>query len=522
MGGGAVDRHGSESYFVVGEGLLGESVGGRNRTLSAADEAAAPPFRFSRMGPSGVGRQLADANRTRIGNAMAAGGGGISQIPAGFTYLGQFVDHDLTFDKTSVMLGANVSPAQLLQARSPSLDLDSLYGAGPQDPGSARFYEADGVHLRMGTTAAAEGIVAKQGFDLPRGAGATVAAKRKAIIPDPRNDENLAVAQTHLAFIRFHNRVVDTLPASVPASQRFARAREIVVKHYQWMLRTDYLSRICAQAAVNNVFNKGRKAFEVGAPATDVPTMPIEFSVAAFRLGHSMIRRAYNWNRIFDDGFGTLELLFTFSAGSGDLGGERRLPSTWIADFRRLYDFREAGRNDLAVPAAKFNRAMRIDSTLTVPLKTLPGFPSGPRANLAFRNLTRARMVRLATGQQMARFLRNKGVAVTTLTNAQIRDGNGGAELDGLTQAQRAALLRDTPLWFYILREAELNRGKLKGVGARIVAETFQRAMEGSQHSIVRDPAWRPTLGPNSTTFRMVDLLLFAFQGRKRLLAPLG
>ena len=73
-----------------------------------------------------------------------------------------------------------------------------------------------------------------------------------------------------------------------------------------------------------------------------------------------------------------------------------------------------------------------------------------------------------------------------------------------------------------MLREAELNRGRLTGVGARIVAETFHRAIEGSRFSIVRDPAWRPTLGPNSTTFRMVDLLLFAFEGKKTLLAPLG
>jgi hypothetical protein len=113
-------------------------------------------------------------------------------------------------------------------------------------------------------------------------------------------------------------------------------------------------------------------------------------------------------------------------------------------------------------------------------------------------------------------------VALTNLTDAQLRDGNNGAELDELTQAQRAALLRDTPLWFYILREAEFNAGRLKGVGARIVAETFHRAMEGSQESIVRDPTWRPELGPNSATFRMVDLLLFAFEGKKSLLAPLG
>jgi hypothetical protein len=103
---------------------------------------------------------------------------------------------------------------RLLQARSPSLDLDSLYGAGPTDPGSTKFYAADGLHLKMGKTAAVDGITAKEGFDLPRGAGTTAKAKRRAIIPDPRNDENLAVAQLHLAFIRFHNRVVDTLPTS--------------------------------------------------------------------------------------------------------------------------------------------------------------------------------------------------------------------------------------------------------------------------------------------------------------------
>ena len=515
-----MEKHGSESYYVIGEGLLGEVIGGREATLARAVEAEAPPFRFSRMGPGGGTLQLGDANLQRLGNAMAVGGGGAAQIPAGFTYLGQFIDHDLTFDKTNVMLGENFAPADLLQARSPSLDLDSLYGAGPTDPESAKFYEADGIHLKMGRTVAEGGIAGKDGFDLPRGAGTTVARKRKAIIPDPRNDENLAVGQTHLAFIRFHNRVVDTLPASVAPSQRFNRARKMVTRHYQWMIRTDFLPRICAAGVVNDVFNNGRKAFEVGVDPLAVPTMPIEFSVAAFRLGHSMIRRAYNWNGIFDFGSGTLDFLFTFSGGSGNLGGNLRLPSTWIADFRRLFDFSEAGRDNLTVPETQFNRAMRIDTRLVDPLRTLPGFTD--EGNLAVRNLIRAKMVRLATGQQMATFLRSKGVSVTTLTKRQLRDGSNGADLDGLTRAQRDALLRDTPLWFYLLREAELGGGKLRGVGARIVAETFHRAMEGSQVSIVRDPTWRPHLGPDTTTFRMVDLLLFAFRGRKALLAPVG
>ncbi|HEY7003310.1 MAG TPA: peroxidase family protein [Gaiellaceae bacterium] len=514
-------EHGSETYFVLGEGLLGESLGGRELTLAKTTEAATAPFRFSRMGPKGGGKQLSEAIRKKLADAMAAGGGGTTGLPAGFTYLGQFADHDLTFDKTNVMLGDHVAPTQLLQARSPSLDLDSLYGAGPADPGSQKFYEADGIHLKMGKTVAADGIPAKDGFDLPRGAGSTVAAKRKAVIPDPRNDENLAVAQTHLAFIRFHNRVVDTLPNSVPLGARFDEARKLVTLHYQWMLRTDFLPRISEGSVVTDVFTNGRKAFEVGATPTDVPTMPIEFSIGTYRLGHSMIRGAYNWNKIFDNGAGSLGLLFTFSATSGDLGGFPRLISTWIADFRRLYDFGAGGHPALAVPAAKFNEAMRIDTRISNPLQHLPGF-KGEDANLAFRNLTRANMVRLATGQQMATFLKNKGVAITKLTKAQLRDGAGGTTLDGLTQTQRERALADTPLWFYILRESELNGGKLTGVGARIVAETFQRAMEGSEHSIVQDTTWRPSLGPNSSTFRMTDLLFFAFEGKKSLLAPLG
>ena len=519
-------HHGFESYFVEGEGLLAEAGEGRPSAVAAG---AVPRFRFSRMGPSGRGRQLGEPNHRRIALAMTAGGGGFGRIPAGFTYLGQFVDHDLTFDKTAVSLSTNVSPAQLVQARSPSLDLDSLYGAGPGDPESARFY-SDGLHLKMGRTdgAGPRPLQARQGFDLPRvGGSGSKARQRRADIPDARNDENLAVAQTHLAMIRFHNRVVDRLPSSLPDTQRFARARDIVTRHYQWMLRTDYLPRIVQPSIVNDVFRNGRKAFEVGAPPTQVPTMPIEFSVAAFRLGHAMVRQAYDWNAAFPRGQGTLELLFEFSGASGELGGGVRLPSNWIVDWRRLYDFKaDLGRADLAPPAA-VNRAGRIDTTLAPFLHTLPGgaigdAAGGIRRDLAFRNLRRAKMVGLATGQQMAGFLSSSGVALTRLARTQLRDGNGGAELDGLIQSQRRALLDNTPLWFYVLREAELNSGRLTGVGGRIVAETFHRAMEGSTSSIVRDPAWRPSLGPDDSTFRMTDLLMFAFRGRRNLLAPLG
>lgn len=518
-------RHGRAVFFIEGEGLVGGDPGDAS-PRPAAD--AAPPFRFSRLGPKG--RRIGPGIRGKVARAMTSGTNTNGKIPAGYTYLGQFVDHDLTFDATSVALGDSISPAELLQGRSPTLDLDSLYGAGPRDPVSAAFY-SDERHLKVGTTTRADPDQAMVGFDVPRvGTGSGAQAKRKALIPDARNDENLVVAQHHAAMIRFHNRVVDTLPASVPAFDRFRRARQRVVLHYQWMLRSDYLPRICDSAVVDDVFSNGRKVFEVGADPFSMPTMPVEFSVAAFRLGHSMVREAYDWNARFPNGGGLLDLLFTFSATSGDLGGNPTLPSNWIADWRRLYQFAQIDRTDLNPPPGEFNFARRIDTVLADPLSLLPpgsfggtGSDAGTiEANLAFRNLTRATMLNLASGQQMADFLRNKGVGLTKLTTAQLRDGLGGTTLDGLTPAQLDTFLTHTPLWFYVLREAELNNGRLTGVGARIVAETFHRAMEGSTSSIVRNTEFRPSLGPVAGRFRMADLLVFAFQGKKKLLAPLG
>ncbi|MGI5215575.1 peroxidase family protein [Plantactinospora sp. CA-290183] len=557
-------RHMREDYLVVGEGLL--SFDDRHEPVAKRPSTTAElrKFRFSRLGPQG--QALPQELREALARAMVAGVSADSAdpaVPAGFTYLGQFVDHDLTMDATATALGSDVSVDDLLQGRSPALDLDSLYGRGPGDRHDRVFYAEDGVHLKTGSTAAVSGTgadevtnVDREGFDLPRsGLGSTKRERRAALIPDARNDENLAVAQTHLAFIRFHNRVVDQLAAGgLSGPALFRTARSVVVKHYQWMLRTDFLPRIVAPAIVDDVFTNGRRFFEVSpgydrrgrgrwAQPGDRPTMPIEFSVAAYRLGHSMIRAVYEWNRVFNTAAGpnlppgTLELLFQFSGTSGTLspdgtlddpesGSFERLPTNWIADFRRLYDFAEAGRDDLVIPEGQpgLNLTRRIDTRLVDPLKNLPlgsfggaGAPPEIERNLAFRNLTRAVMVRLASGQQMAEFL-----DMVPLKPDEILGGRDGASLAELSDAQKEAVTTNTPLWFYILREAEFNGGRLDGVGGRIVAEVFHRAMEGSRVSMLRDESWRPTLGPDSDTFRMVDLLLFAFEGRAELLNPLG
>ena len=271
--------HASESFSVLDEGLLSESAGGRR--AAAADEppkarasADEPEFRFRRIGPKG--KQLPEATLRKLAKAMTRGGGGNTGIPAGYTYLGQFIDHDLTMDRTQVMFGSSLAPSDMVQGRSPSLDLDSLYGAGPGDAGSEKFYAADGLRLKMGKTDDGKP------FDLPR-------EGKKILIPDHRNDENLAVGQTHLAFIRFHNRVVKEL-AAVPEPKRFAKARRAVVKHYPWMIRHDFLPRICEASVVTDVFTNGRKLFEPDATSSLATSMPIEFSISSFRLGHSMIR----------------------------------------------------------------------------------------------------------------------------------------------------------------------------------------------------------------------------------------
>ncbi len=555
-----MNKHGVDSFFVLGEGVLEFDEGGNPTTRQPETDEELRRFRFSRLGPKGT--QLDEPTRIALATAVTAEGAQPDSanptIPAGFTYLGQFVDHDLTMDRTATQLGDDVNLGDLVQGRSPALDLDSVYGRGPGDRIDRQFYAEDGVTLKVGKTSATtfpdERVnVELEGFDLPRVGGSvgTHADRRLPLIPDTRNDENLVIAQTHLAFIRFHNRVVEELALKGLSGRRlFTAAREEVVRHYQFMLRTDFLPRIVDPGVVDDVFTNGRRFFEAPGHGRGRhghrPTMPIEFSVAAYRLGHSMIRGAYQWNRVFN-GTGpgpiaSLFLLFVFTGVAGNFdprssgntelddpnfGETDRLPTNWIADFRRLFDFTEAGRPDLAPPAATGggNVTKRLDTLLVDPLRQLPAGTFGGRGttfpeiqrNLAFRNLTRANMVSLASGQQMAKFLK-----VQPLTEEQIRDGNGGASLDGLTDEQRTAITRDTPLWFYILREAELNNGRLGAVGGRIVVEVFHRAMEGSRTSIVREPSWRPTFGPDSNTFRMTDLLLFAFQGKADLLNPLG
>ena len=196
-----------------------------------------------------------------------------------------------------------------------------------------------------------------------------------------------------------------------------------------------------------------------------------------------------------------------------------------MADWTRLYDFVGGGVDELAPEGGQLNMARPIDINLTNPLSKLPLGSFDARGttvtdiqrNLAFRNLVRGRMVGLATGQEAVAAFQAAGVNVTALTGKQIV----GSDVD-LSDDLKTELKTATPLWFYILREAQLNGGRLSGVGGRIVAETFHRAIEGSTVSILRDPTFQPHLGPRPGTFEMTDLLQMAYDATLGELRPLS
>jgi Animal haem peroxidase len=398
---------------------------------------------------------------------------------AGTTFLGQFLDHDLTFDAGSP-LGVPTDPARSRNTRTPILDLDSLYGNGPL--ASPQLYQADDrFKLRIEAGGQFE--------DLPR------EAEGRAIIADPRNDENLIIAGLHAAFILFHNAVVDlvrdegrTLPFLV-----FTEARRRVTRHYQWIVVKEFLPQIVGQAVLDDIFRNGRRFFR---PARGAG-MPVEFQGAAYRFGHSMVRPSYRANLAGDNGQPFFGMIFD-PAGEGqadpvDLRGGARAPRRFIG-WQTFFDFGDG--------EVKPNK--RIDAVLSTALFHLPlgAIPDGSTpTSLPQRNLLRHVTWSLPSGQAIARAM---GVAPLSAGDLPELAGYG------------LGLEASTPLWYYVLKEAQVTRDGLTlgPVGARIVAEVFIGALQLDASSYLNRLRWRPTLPQRSGSvtgdFRMVDLLTLA------------
>ena len=381
--------------------------------------------------------------------------------------------------------------------RSPSLDLDSLYGMGPAlDPFRFVFPSVGNptaIKFLMGTNrnvgpggpggnAGLPGMKVQVDFDVPR----VATAMNTAIIGDPRNDENLIVVQLHQSMMRFHNKVVDHLLNLGFVGDVFVEARRLVTHHYQWAVVNDFLKRLCGAGAIT-------QALATVNPKVDSPfRMPVEFAVAAYRSGHSMVRNGYWIN--FNFPAATMAQVFEFNRPP-------RLPvfSNWVVDFNAFFD--------TGVPVPMNNKARKIDSVLANELEILPGF-SGLMAILAGRNLRRGQALELPSGQGMA-----KQFGIAPLTSVQLTQGLPANEI-AVLQKQGGLLLTKTPLWYYVLREAAVlgNGDQLGPVGARIVAETFIRLLRRNGSSYLRAPVpFTPTL-PSAAPgdFTWADLVIFA------------
>ena len=413
---------------------------------------------------------------------------------SGYTYLGQFIDHDLTADLRQFSDPPGASPRN---ARTPRFDLDTLYGAdAPREP----LY--DGPRLRL----------AQDGRDFLRD------DKGLAIVADPRNDSNRLLSQVHLAFARFHNRVVDDLP---PATADFATARRFVTWHYQWIVLRDFLPKMTDASLVNGLLDGDAAArrLYIWRPRK-VLAVPLEFTAAAFRFGHSMVRNDYMLGP-----HGPTVLTFDAGrqgndAGADDLRGLRPLPPDFGFDWSMF--FKMPGSPNTP------NAARPIDTYLAGSLYALPFSVAQDTTFqgcvLAYRNLHRGEIdLKLACAQDIVPKLRRRGVpglsgplpgfGLPAMTHASLspqQTAETGVDSNALMQVIEAT----TPLWYYVLSEAEqLANGRHLGpVAARLVAETMVGLMRDDRDSVLNNP-WRPHKGdfgcPADGAYTMVDLLAY-------------
>jgi hypothetical protein len=384
---------------------------------------------------------------------------------AGWPFFGQFVAHDITADRSALVHHADV--AALRNARRQKINLEFLYGAGPAgDP--FLFDVRDPARLLLGRNDAG------RPDDLQRNPQGT------AIIGDPRNDSHVVMAQLHLAFCRFHNAVVDRLRGQgIPPAELFERARRAVGWHYQWVVLHDFLPRVIGAELVGDLLAEGARYYRPG----DEPYVPLEFADAAYRYGHAQVRHSYRLN-------GAMSPVPIFP----DLIGFRPVPAARVVEWSCLFDFPDQ-------PPAQ--RAKKIDGRLCAALITLPAAISGEVSaaadrSLAARDLQRGLAVSLPSGEAVARRL-----GLTPL----------GARETGLAAYGWRG---ETPLWYYILKEAEASGGdRLGPVGGRIVGEVLVGLIDHDPGSFrVTAPGWRPEL-PSAAPgrFTLADLLTLARAG---------
>jgi hypothetical protein len=420
----------------------------------------------------------------------------------GYTYFGQFVGHDLTHD-TTPLEGPYAAPERTANYRTPSFDLDHIYGGGPEK--SPFLYEGD------------EGAETfKIGFTTPTGYRRDLPVEHGMVLigdlQDRRNLDNLILRQLHVVFLKFHNEAIRQLgsyPRTITGAENlgpgtlFERARRLVRWHYQWIIRHDFLPRILHTGVWEY---QERKIFRQP-KAGESYAVPIEFSLAAFRFGHSMVRNAYRLNcrqkRVL---IGELMAL-----------GQKAspVPDDYLIEWGTFFDGLPTSgpQASSSYIDTSVSRAMHGLSPGTIRLanRLEPPDPS----NLPVRTLLRGARAGLPSGQEVAEALLAQGRITPDdcLTASQLTQDT--CDRSG-SVLREAGLTNNTPLFYYLLKEAELAAaGLLLGpIGSHIVSEVIQGALEADPDGYMSSvgskwklPLWRFASGAKRQVSSLIGVI---------------
>lgn len=423
------------------------------------------------------------------------------RIPAGFTYLGQLVDHDLTHDLSQLDDLWDTPCEQVVNAATPFLDLSVLYGHGPNSTASSELY--DGPCLKVGQPVASIGNPQEDGsFDV------ALDADQRPLTADERTPQNVIQRQLTAAFARLHNAAVDQFEKDIDdPDELFEAARLQTTWQYQWLVYRDLLARVLDPQIYTEVFLQGRPQF-----SWKSFSIPIEFAAAAYRFGHSMVREQYLLSSNKET---TLYEMMTQSIQPGPLTAE------WRIDWSRFFQGAGAGAAVTAMPIDT-----RIAKTLhNVPGRTVDqynigtfGRNSAGAIDLPHTSLKRGALLQLPCGQETAREL---GIPVLTRTELTC---NCREEITDQGRILRQSKLAEsTPLWYYLLKEAEVraNGNRLGPSASRIVAETVYAALLWDGNSFInhrnagiQPPIW--TFGGKPRQFHSAAALFGAIGGSVR------
>lgn len=445
-------------------------------------------------------------------------------VTAGYTYLGQFIDHDLTLDITPLP-DAHPEVEEIPNFRTPFLDLDHVYAGGPNvspflyemsnPPGHERFLIGMTGKAKSRRKDGHQEEFASSPDDLPRN------ARGVALVGDPRQDENLVIAQLHVAFLKFHNRVLEELEkgtiadAGPPNGALFEKARRLVTWNYQYVVLHDVLEKLLDAGVYKTLKEKAAKRTRTPANFR----LPVEFSGAAFRFGHSMVRDSYVISVDHQDA-DLLCLLALTGAGSQSIPCSELpspavpfvLPADWKVEWQRFF---------LRPPVKpNFNAAQKINTKIANRLHNLhpetvalfsAAVPNqtkqltSPEEVLPVRTLLRGARMGLPIGQRVAHAL-----GLEPLNSDTEIAPPGGPHTEVL---RKYGFHTKTPLWYYILKEAELAKPgfgtHLGPVGSRLVADVIVSSLQADPCSFVSlNPCWEPVLG-GSPAGKMSDILHF-------------